>query len=595
MARATIEITGKDSSGAAFQSAISNSKRLNQSAQEAAGGLGALQEASKKFGQETRDGADVGAKSMEGLAAVLDGRLSTAARGAGDIVKGFMSAGLWGAAAGAAKAAIELISAALDAAKEKALAFTEHLAKGFQAAAADFTSAKTEIGDMRKDMEDALKVTNATIANNAKMKVHDLHIQTLQKITDDMGAGAKKALEAEEKLAAAQIQAAANAEMRENERKAAEERLKRAREMVVAAEEQAAEVENTRVELTASQFEVIHGRVKLEQEIAAAEKKLADGVGDREVNERQLAELTKELKDYEAKHADVLKVFTEAEKAGEKAAQDLAAARREVASAETEAKLLQKRHSDALANDERTVMDMTAARREAVAAAKAEAEKAKAAAEAAKEKAEHERIVAKIEEGREAVLKKCKEAEVDSARVMKVYNDAVADGHDSMVALEMAQDELAKAFDERADAEKAAAEKAKKEAEEQKKKEGAEAFATVKAEIDKLTVKEAIDESETPRFQDLMRKARDAERKARDELAKSRRDLAPTVKWLKGDMPKEEAELFEKHLMASRNQATVKDLMSRAMRAELLSKAETREQNRKVRELLKRMTEMGVK
>lgn len=595
MAGATIEIGGKDKSGAAFQSAINNSKRLQSATQETAGGLGSLMAASKKFGAETRDSADVGAKAMEGLSSVIGGRLSTAAKGAGDVIKGFMSGGLWGAGAAAVKSAIELISSALEAAKERAMAFSEHLARGFQAVADDFAAAKSEAADLAKDMDDAMKVANGAVASSARMKVHALHIETLQKITDGMSEAGKKDLEAEEKLAAANIVAAANAEMRENERKAAHERVKRARDVLAAAEERSAEVEEKNAQLTAEQIETIAEHDKIKRELAKAEEKLATdtyGVVDYEEKRRKIIA---ELAEFEKEHADTLKLVDAGEKARNEATAALTAAQRELTAAKNAEKILASKHNMALADDEAAVMDCRRAREESAAALREAKRKEEEAAAAAAEKAEKERQLAEIEKGREEVEHKCKQYGVDAAEALKTYTKAIEDGHDATIAVEMAENRLAEVLDERAEAEKAAAEKAKKEAEEKKKKEGAEAFAAVKVEIDALKVKEAIDASQNPRFQDMQRMARDARRRARDELAASRRDIAPTVRWLKGEMTKEQAALFEKHLFATYNQTQVKDLMKKAMESQIVSKSEQMRQEKKKEDLLKQMVNMGIK
>lgn len=589
MAKATIEITGKDSSGAAFASARTNVKNLKNDTADTAGGFGALQIAAKKFGNETRDATDIGAKSMEGLSAVLDGRLSTAARGAGDVIKGFMSAGIWGAGAGLAKMAIEAIAGAFDAARERALAFTEYLGKAFGTIAEDFAATKTEIGDMSKDMEDALKLANATVTANAKMKIHTLHYETLQKITDDLSESGKKALEADEKYTAAQITAAANAKIRENERKAAQQRIAAAENLLAEAEEQQAEMEKARGELTANQIEVIAERDKLQADIARAEERLLEGhitqLDYQAIRTKAVAALAK----YEEEHADVLKVVDEGEKALAKATADVAAARRAVTAAENEAAVLAQKHREGLAADADATKDALVAKQELAAAERAAAEKERA-------KAEQDQRLYEVQAAREQILAECKSNEIEANKILQAFSEAMDNGCTATEALTVAQEKLNESIDARATAEQEAAERAKKEADEKAKhdkaKEAAKAYAV---EIDTTKIKGAIDDSMNPRFQDVLRMARNAQREARNELSRSRRDQKDMVKYLKNNMPEKEAELFEKFMLTHYSKHQVEDLYKKALNSQLLSKSDQQAQARRMNEFMKKMESMGIK
>lgn len=592
MAKATIEITGKDSSGAAFASARANVNNLKRDTADTAGGFGALQVAAKKFGNETRDATDIGAKSMEGLSAVLDGRLSTAARGAGDVIKGFMSAGIWGAGAGLAKMAIEAIAGAFDAARERALAFTEYLGKAFGTIAEDFAATKNEIGDMSKDMEDALKLANATVTANAKMKIHTLHYETLQKITDDLAESGKKALEADEKYTAAQITAAANAEIRENERKAAQQRIAAAENLLSEAEERQAEMEKARGELTANQIEVIADRDKLQADIARAEERLLEGhitqLDYQAIRTKAVAALAK----YEEEHADILKVVDDGEKALAKATADVAAARRAVTAAENEAAVLAQKHREGLAADADATRNAMAAKEELAAAERAAAEKERA-------KVEQDQRLYEVQAAREQILAECKSNEIEANKILQAFSEAMDNGCTATEALTVAQEKLNESIDARAAAEQEAAERAKKEADEKAKhdkaKEVAEAYAAIRVEIDTTKIKGAIDDSMNPRFQDMQHMARNAQREARDELSRSRRDQKDMVKYLKNNMPEKEAELFEKFMLTHYSQNQVEDLYKKALDSQLLSKSDQQAQARRMNEFMKKMESMGVK
>lgn len=592
MAKATIEISGKDSSGAAFASARKNVAKLRDDTRDTAGGFGALQAAAKKFGNETRDATDVGAKSMEGLSAVLDGRLSTAARGAGDIVKGFMSAGLWGAAAGAAKMAIEAIAGAFDAASERALAFTQYLGKAFTSISEDFANAKTEIGDMAKDMDAAMKLANATVTANARMKIHTLHFETLQKITDDMTEAGKKVLEADEKYTAAQITAAANAEIRENERKAAQRRIASAEQLLAEAEEHQAEMEKARGELTANQIEVIAERDKLQADIARVEERMLEGhitqLDYQKIRERSVAALAK----YEEEHADVLRVVNDGEQALAKATAEVSAARRAVTAAENEAALLAQKHREGLAADADATQNAANAKNALAAAERAAAEK-----EAAK--VEQDQRLYEVQSAREQILAECKANEIEANKILQAFSEAMDNGCTATEALTVAQEKLNESIDARATAENEAAAAAKKaadeKAKEEERKKAAEAFAAIKVEIDTLKVKGAIEDAVNPRFQDIEHMARNAQKEARDELARSRRDLNPFVSWLKNDMTPERQDLFEKFMLTHYSREQQEDLYKKAMQAQLLSKSEMNAQYNRMKAFFDKMEKMGVK
>lgn len=592
MAKATIEICGKDSSGAAFASARKNVANLRNDTNDTAGGFGALQEAAKKFGNETRDATDIGAKSMEGLASVLDGRLSTAARGAGEVVKGFMSAGIWGVAAGIAKMAIEAIAGAFEAARERAMAFTEYLGARFAKISEDFASAKTEIGDLSKDMDAALKLANATVTANAKMKIHTLHYETLQKITDDLSESGKKMIEADEKYAAAQITAAANAEIRENERKAAQQRIAAAEDLLAQAEEQQAEMEKARGELTANQIEVIGERNELQASLARAEEMLK-GTLNADIDYQKIrAERAAALAKFEEEHADVLKVVDAGERALVKATNDVAAARRELTAAENEAVVLAQKHREGLAADADATKDALFAKQELAAAERAAAENERA-------KAEQEQRLYEVQAARQQILAECKSNEIEANKILQAFSEAMENGCTATEALTVAQEKLNEEIDARATAEKEAADAAKKAAAEKAKadakKAATENFVKIKADIDETKIKGAIDASENPRFQDILRAARDAKREARNELARSRRDQTYMVKYLKDQMPAREKELFENFMLTHYSLDRVKDLYQSAIKSELLSKSEAKRQYDRYLVFMQKMEQMGVK
>ena len=188
MSKINLELGGKYSAGEMFQRAQDDVKafgRTNKDAIQA--GTGVLKELQKGFGQD------------------LSGAIDTT-RG---VLQSITTGGLWGALGAVAAAAISKVVEWFNEAKEAALRFGEscknYVTKSLKDIDDSFKNVQDDVASAKQEIQDFASIAQGQIVNSANAKIHQLHIETLQKITDNMSESAKKVILADEALEAAKI------------------------------------------------------------------------------------------------------------------------------------------------------------------------------------------------------------------------------------------------------------------------------------------------------------------------------------------------------------------------------------------------------
>lgn len=157
----------------------------------------------KQFGRATKDAGQMASTALKEIATVADKDVSTALKGMGGVISGMATGGLFGMLAAAATTAFELIKSHIEKTKEKAKeladAINQSIQTGFNKVKDSFSGIDKSVANSRKEIESFIKTAQGQHAADVRIKVAQLHTETLQKITDGMSEAGKKAIEAQEK------------------------------------------------------------------------------------------------------------------------------------------------------------------------------------------------------------------------------------------------------------------------------------------------------------------------------------------------------------------------------------------------------------
>lgn len=157
----------------------------------------------KQFGRDTKDAGQMASSALKEIATVADKDVSTALKGMSGVISGMATGGLFGMLAAAATTAFELIKSHIEKTKEKAKeladAINQSVQAGFNKVKDSFSGVDKAVANSRKEIESFIKTAQGQHAADVRIKVAQLHTETLQKITDGMSEAGKKAIEAQEK------------------------------------------------------------------------------------------------------------------------------------------------------------------------------------------------------------------------------------------------------------------------------------------------------------------------------------------------------------------------------------------------------------
>lgn len=328
MAAEKIEFAlGSKFKGEGFKAATQAIKDNRQEINAARQGIGALTSAFKEVSPEAA--AAVGAVQKFGQAFVTGG-----------IVGGVISLALQGLAK-AVSFVSEKMHEAAEASKKYADILRNEVLAAMGDSSAQFQKLSEDIGKANREIKDSLALLNGDVAREAQNKVHELHIATLQKITDDMSAEGRASLLAQEQLTAQQIKAAAALEQATNAVNSQKEIVENTTKKREAAEQAVVDAETRLAELRERSAEYLQKRQALDNAIENVEQQYKDGmINLAKYREQQkqgalkVAELEETYKEQIEKLADATSKVEEAKRNAAAATDAEAAAARELETAE---------------------------------------------------------------------------------------------------------------------------------------------------------------------------------------------------------------------------------------------------------------------
>lgn len=627
----TLTLGGRYTAGAAFTSLDTDVKGIQKS---------------------TKDMTDAARKSVGTLAGLFDGQLNgtikTTYNLLGDIARG----GLWGALGAIANATIQTIIDKINAAREAAFKFAEicrsEVVNAMTAASDKFKGVSTEIANAKADANEMLNVLNGSTAASAEAKIHQLHIASLQKITDDMSTAGKNAILANEAYEAALIRNAASLEQAEAIAKNASDKAQLAQQKRAAAEETLNAITTQYADLESQMLDYGRGwlaqRQAIQDNIAKNEQMYADGMIDQATFIQHNKNLKLELEKVETEHKEELTQLTTAQKAVADATKNVEAAVREETTAT---------NALTLAQQKQTVAKEAAAAAEAEAAAKMRTandllEKENAEKQMKIQQAELERHSAEerlaimeatnkieqvaqaktvdktyflemftnllsegltkeeayqnmqsrlteITDGRAQIEKVCGELGIEQAEIIDAFNESMYNGATKTEAFNVAQEKLTDAIDKRTKAEEEAASDSSSSSSSTKNKRpmvvslNASSISNISSSIDKNTKKGRSIMS------DIRQEQKELKRRYNQMMRDWKTDTPFFNGWLKGDMPKEMADKYLEKLVQKYPADFIEKQTGAALKEKMLTTTEQKQHNKRMEELVTIAKNMGLK
>lgn len=267
MAAEKIEFSlGSKFEGEGFKQATQAIKDNRQEINGARQGLGALTSAFKEVSPEAATA--VGAVQKFGQAFVTGG-----------IIGGAISLALQGLAFAVTKVT-EKMQEAAEASKKYADILRNDVLAAMGESSAQFQKLSTDIDKANREIKDSLALLNGDVARGAQNKVHELHINTLQQITDDMSETGRAAILANEALNQTVIKRDAALQQATNVINAQMEIAENAAKVKNAADAAVVAAETKLAELQERSAEYLAKRQALDDAIANAEQMYNDGIID---------------------------------------------------------------------------------------------------------------------------------------------------------------------------------------------------------------------------------------------------------------------------------------------------------------------------
>lgn len=555
----------------------------------------------KAFGRAHKDALDAGKKAVGELAGAFEGRLSGSIKMSYNLLGDLARGGLWGVMANLASTAISLIAQKFAEAKRKAEEFkklvTEDMAhavkSAFSGTAAEFDKVSGAITKAQKESADMLAVLNGDVARSAQMKVHELHIQTLQQMTDQLTASEKSVILAQEAYEKAHIVGAAAIEQAHNAEWAARGKIMDASDRRVAAENALAEAlrEQNRVNAAMADVNRQHSDIQAELNALLSLNLTQNKDWTARVQNARLA-----LAEFEEQHKTELQVLAETEKAvsARQKAVDATlaeheAATRELAEAQKKSALVSSQN--AVANEEaKTALRLAT---ESLEKERKEAEK-KAAADA--RAAEIAAVVDKI---------KCDaiEKDIEYAEWVALATKALEEGYSAETAINLVRlrykaslEEAAKQKEEEAKVGKGGTGGAAVDAIAEGVRKGMGGM-SVNTNVNTAGVGDGVDQSdEVVTLGGLQRDVRDEQRQARNHLDAVKQSSNAMKAYISGRMSPDVAAAFEKKMKA--NGWTSQDIQTateKALKSQLLTHSQVVEQQKAILAINKKLEDMGLK
>ena len=231
----------------------------------------------------------------------------------------------------------------------------------------------------------------------------------------------------------------------------------------------------------------------------------------------------------------------------------------------------------------------------AITDATAAVEKAKIAWDKAVEanEKENEKVedLAYLHAQQEKITRICMKNQVEWDSYIKLFSDSLEKGLTESEAYAELQKKLNDDLKKRSEAEEKAAKDAEK-----KKKEEQKAFAQSVLHIDPDDVKQGVaDWDGNTAWHNMREKIKEDVHHEHEEQGRMRAELKPFVDLLKGNMPKQFVDEYEKMLMKSFSQDQLKEMFKKALHDQMISKSNQESQKRTLEKMLTCMEKAGLK
>ena len=604
----------------------------------------------KSAQKEAKDFTQSFGGGISKIAGMVDGELNTSLSKFSDVLRGLGSGGLFGLVSVAATTAIGFVVQKFKEAQEAAVKFAEicktEIVDAINKATGKFKDVSTEIANAKADANEMLNVLNGATATSANAQVHALHIQTLQKITDDMTQAAKNAILADEAYQAAIIKGTAAVEQAEATTKAAKNTVELMTQKREAAETALVEVQNKRKELENQMADYGRGwlaeKQKIEENIAKNEWAYNEGLYDQATYLKYNKDLKVQLSKVEEEHKDELAKLNEVKKIEADATAAVEAAKREEESAtravtlaqqkevetkntyaQAEADVTEKlRQAEALLDKEniakqKKIEEEELARYEAqerldILEASNRAERTSLAlnidknyllnmfkdylADGLDKQEAYNKITERINEimdGRTKIEEVCAKYGIESAELQGLFNESMYNGNSVTETYAALQEKLNDTLKKRNDAEESAVDAASDSTSTGKdKKRG------MLVHVDVGNLASGIEKG-TKDNRSAYQKMKDdikAEQKAsKEELKKIKGESVHMIEFMKGRMPEAQAQKYKEYLAATYKPETLNKAGQTIISSQLINSKEQKEQTTKLSELVTIAKNLGLK
>lgn len=599
--------------------------------------------------------SEVSKHALGQIAGAFGGEVSGSIQTCIGLVEELTKGGLWGILGAAANGAVQLIVYWFKKAKEEAKAFSEYCASGVTSSLDAMTARYQQTAAAAKTAADAgrelLAVASGEIAASAEMKVHELHIATLQRITDDMSAAAVQVVKADEAYAAARIRGEAALTAAQLETSAAESKVVEAQQRRAVAEETLAEVVAKKAEAQRN-LESEEGYAKYisaQMLLASAMEQKAAGLELSDLMEQSSREASVYAVEWKKQHGAVLDALTKAEQAEATATAEITAIKAELQRAEyavgqasVKEESVKSQYAATLADlEQQTKQASVALSKENEACAK-KLEQEELALLSAEERLQISEATARIERvcqarladkahfldlynglhaegltneeaynvmqsrlneilrGRDEIEQYCADLGMEHAEVIEHYNQCMYNGMTQTEAYASTMEKLNEVLQNRTEAEKKAAEKAEAEAaksEAEKAKRDRPALSTsMSVSIDPSEVGAGVDESEPVTATRMASEALSEQAKKDSQVRENMRaDGKGMIEYLKGNMKPEFAKEWIRVMGEKYSYDQLETIYKNALKNQLLSTSKQKEQLKAMKDMVKCLEKQGLK
>ena len=583
----------------------------------------------KAAGKSMKDMGQAGMSVASQIAGAFDLKLNGTLKSSLNIIGEMARGGIWGAMSSIASSAIGFVAEQWNKAKETASKYAEicrsEVVEAIKAVGERFKSTAKDIDNAKASAQDLMNVLNGEVATKSEIKVHQIAVDALQQITDDMTAASKGVVMASAAMEQAEVKAAAAIEQAENNTRLAQENESSARQKREAAEQALVQAQEQRAE-----FERRAADQGWLQEIETARKKAAtvyqnlialgyDAGGALAIAKGRavaVAQLEEEYKSELASYNEVKKAEKAASEALESAKLEEISAGQSVTLAKQKEDVARSAAAEQIesskvkyAEAQAALEKETQARAEAAAKANEQAEKeAEIAAEKAA-RAEAEKLVAEREAERQLVIDKIKadaiEKDIEYTEWVALATKALEEGYSAETAINLVRLRYKAALEETAKQQEAAAAGAAGaggvggtavDAIAEGVRKGMKGM-SVNTNVNTGGVGDGVDQSdEVITLGGLQRDVRNDQREARNHLDAVKQSSNAMKAYISGNMSPDVAAAFEKKMKA--NGWTSRDIQTateKALKSQLLTHSQVVEQQKAILAIKKKLEDMGLK